>query len=155
MKFKIETNISSSIREPYITINAPEFTEEIQDIINYITGIDSVPNQLLVTKNNEIYFIELNKIICFFSKNKCVYVRTKDDIYKIKYKLYELENIFNIKDFIRISNSCIINMNQIVCFDTSILGTITVKMKDNTQETVSKRNVSQIMKILKQRGNLK
>lgn len=155
MKFKIETNISSSIREPYITINAPEFTEEIQDIINYITGIDSVPNQLLVTKNNEIYFIELNKIICFFSKNKCVYVRTKDDIYKIKYKLYELENIFNIKDFIRISNSCIINMNQIVCFDASILGTITVKMKDNTQETVSKRNVSQIMKILKQRGNLK
>lgn len=155
MKFKIETNISSSIREPYITINAPEFTEEIQDIINYITGIDSIPNQLLVTKNNEIYFIELNKIICFFSKNKCVYVRTKDDIYKIKYKLYELENIFNIKDFIRISNSCIINMNQIVCFDTSILGTITVKMKDNTQETVSKRNVSQIMKILKQRGNLK
>lgn len=155
MKFKIETNISSSIREPYITINAPEFTEKIQDIVNYITSIDSVPSQLLVTKNNEIYFIELNKIICFFSKNKCVYVRTKDDIYKIKYKLYELENIFNIKDFIRISNSCIINMNQIVCFDTSILGTITVKMKDNTQENVSKRNVSQIMKILKQRGNLK
>ena len=46
-------------------------------------------------------------------------------------------------------------MNQIICFDTSILGTITVKMKDDTQEKVSKRNVSQIMKILKQRGNLK
>ena len=35
MKFKIETNISSNIQEPYITINAPEFTEEIQDVINY------------------------------------------------------------------------------------------------------------------------
>lgn len=155
MKFKIETNISSNIQEPYITINAPEFTEEIQDVINYIISIDSIPNKLFATKNNEIYFIELNKIICFFSKNKCVYARTKDGIYKIKYKLYELENTFNIKDFIRISNSCIINMNQIICFDTSILGTITVKMKDDTQEKVSKRNVSQIMKILKQRGNLK
>ena len=59
------------------------------------------------------------------------------------------------KDFIRISNSCIINIKQVECFDTSIIGTILVKLRDNSQEKVSKRNVKEIMKLLRQRGKLK
>ena len=138
-----------------ITINAPELSDEIQNLIQYISTINTIPNQIVATKNNEIYFVDLEKIICFFSQDKSNYVRTKKDTYKMKYKLYELEELLKQKEFIRISNSCIINVKQVECFDTSILGTILVKLKDNTQEKVSKRNVSQIMKFLRERGNLK
>jgi len=155
MKIKINTNISNEFKETSITINAPELTDDLQMLINHISSLESTPNQIVANKNNEIHFVDLQNIICFFSKDKYVYARTKDDIYKVRNKLYELEETFCQKDFIRISNSCIININQIEYFDTSIIGTILVKMKDNTQETVSKRNVSQIMKLLKQRGNLK
>lgn len=155
MDIKINTNISSELKETSITINAPELSEEIQNLIQYISNINAVPNQIVANKNNQIYFIDLEKVICFFSKDKYNYVRIKEGTYKIKYKLYELEEIFKQKDFIRISNSCIININQVECFDTSILGTVLVKLKDNTQETVSKRNVAPIMKLLKERGNLK
>lgn len=155
MKIKINTNISSEFEETSITINAPELSNEIQNLIQYISNINTIPNQIVANKNNKVYFIEVEKVICFFSKDKYNYVRIKEGIYKIKYKLYELEEIFKQKDFIRISNSCIININQVECFDTSILGTVLVKLKDNTQETVSKRNVAQIMKLLKERGNLK
>ena len=117
--------------------------------------MDSISNQIVASNNNEIYFINLEKIICFFSKDKYNYVRTVDGTYKIKYKLYELEKFLKQKNFIRISNSCIINTNQVKCFDTSILGTILVNLKDNTQEKVSKRKVPQIMKLLRERGNLK
>ena len=155
MEIKITTNISNEFKEASIIINAPELSDEIQNVINYISNINTSPYQIMASKNNEIYFIDLNKIICFFSKNKYNYVRTQDGIYRVKYKLYELEELLKQKDFIRISNSCIINIQQVACFDTSILGTILVKLKDNTQETVSKRNVSHIMKLLKERGNLK
>lgn len=155
MEIKINTNISEEFSNITININAPKITEEVENIIRQISNINSVPNQLIGYINNEIYFIELKDVICFFSKDKYVFARTKDNSYKIKYKLYELNEIFEQKDFIRISNSCIININKIECFDTSIIGTITVKMKDGTKEVVSKRNVSQIMKLLKQRGNLK
>ena len=155
MEIKITTNISNEFKEASIIINAPELSDEIQNVINYISNINTAPHQIMASKNNEIYFIDLNKIICFFSKNKYNYVRTQDGIYKVKYKLYELEELLKQKDFIRISNSCIINIKQVEYFDTSILGTILVKLKDNTQETVSKRNVSHIMKLLKERGNLK
>ena len=97
----------------------------------------------------------MDKVICFFSKDKYNYAKTKEGIYKIKYKLYELEEIFKSRDFMRISNSCIINIKQVECFDTSILGTVIVKLKDNTQEKVSKRNFMQIKKLLDERRNLK
>ena len=155
MKIKITTNISNEFKEPSIIINAPELSDEIQTVLNYISNINTTPHQIMASKNNEIYFIDLDKIICFFSKNKYNYARTQNGTYKIKYKLYELEKLLKTKDFIRISNSCIINIQQVVCFDTSILGTILVKLNDDTQETVSKRNVSHIMKLLKERGNLK
>lgn len=149
MEIKITTNISNEFKETSIIINAPELSDEIQNVINYISNINTAPHQIMASKNNEIYFIDLDKVICFFSKAKYNYVRTQDGIYKVKYKLYELEELLKQRDFIRISNSCIINIQQVECFDTSILGTILVKLKDHTQETVSKRNVSHIMKLLK------
>lgn len=155
MNIKIKTNLSSEFKETSITINAPELSSEIQNLIDYISCINITPTQIVANKDNQIYFIDLEKVLCFFSKDKYNYVRTCDGTYKIKYKLYELEETFKQRDFVRISNSCIINIQQVVCFDTSILGTILVKLKDGTQEAVSKRNVSHMMKLLKERGNLK
>lgn len=155
MEIKINTNISSEFEETSITINAPELTEEIQSLIQYVSNINAVPSQIVASQNNKIYFIDLDRVVCFFSKDKYNYVKTKEGIYKIKQKLYELENLLRQKDFIRISNSCMIHINQVECFDTSVLGTVLVNLKDGTQETVSKRRVAQIMRLLKERGNLK
>lgn len=151
---KISTHISSEFKETEIIINAAELTEEIQELITYISNINSTPSQIIGDKNNKMYFINIEHIVCIFSKEKYNYVRTKEGIYRIKYKLYELEEILNKKDFIRISNSCIININQVENFDISILGTILVNLKDKSQEAVSKRNIVQIRKLLKERGNL-
>ena len=155
MEMKINTNISSEFKETSITINAPELTKEIQNLLQYVSHINEMPNQIMASENNKIYFIDLARVICFFSKDKYNYVRVKEGTYKIKQKLYELEDSLRGKDFIRISNSCLIHINQVECFDTSVLGTILVRLKDGTQETVSKRRVAQIMKLLRERGNLK
>ena len=155
MEIKINTNISSEFKEASITINAPELTKEIQNLIQYASHINEMQNQIMASENNKIYFIDLERVICFFSKDKYNYVRVKEGTYKIKQKLYELENSLRKKDFIRISNSCLIHINQVECFETSVLGTILVRLKDGTQETVSKRRVAQIMKLLRERGSLK
>ncbi len=155
MEMKINTNISSEFKETSITINAPELTKEIQNLLQYVSHINEMPNQIMASENNKIYFIDLERVICFFSKDKYNYVRVKEGTYKIKQKLYELEDSLRGKDFIRISNSCLIHINQVECFDTSVLGTILVRLKDGTQERVSKRRVGQIMKLLRERGNLK
>lgn len=60
MKIKINTNISSEFEETPITINAPELSEEIQNLIQYISNINTIPSQIVASKNNKIYFNEIN-----------------------------------------------------------------------------------------------
>ena len=54
-------------------------------------------------------------------------------------------------EFIRISNSAIININNVKCFNTSIVGKMIVKFEDGSEETVSRRRTSEIMKFLNER----
>ena len=62
-----------------------------------------------------------------------------------------MEELLSTKDFVRISNSAIININHVKCFNTSIIGKIIVKFKDGSEEVVSKRRTKEIMKFLKDR----
>lgn len=110
MNIKINTNISSEFQEPSITIQAPKLSTEIQNVIDYISNINTTPTQIVGNQNNQIYFIDIEDVVCFFSKDKYNYARTMKGTYKIKYKLYELEETLKPKDFIRISNSCLINI---------------------------------------------
>lgn len=154
MNINIKTNISNKFKEIMIFIEAPKLSKEVQNVVDYVSELNSLPAQISANKNNEIYFINVKDIIYFFSKDKYNYIKTNKDEYRIKYKLYELEEKLDKRNFVRISKSCIINMNQVKCFDTNILGTIKVKMKDDTENVVSKRNVSYIMKILNERGKI-
>ena len=110
-------------------------------------------NQIIAIQNNDIFIVNISDIIVFFSEEKNNYCKTKDGIFKIKEKLYYLEEILPSKDFIRISNSAIININQVKCFNTSIIGKIIVKFKDGSEESVSRRKTSEIMKFLKDRSD--
>ena len=65
--------------------------------------------------------------------------------------MYYLEEFLPKKDFIRISNSAIININNVKCFNTSIIGKMVVKFEDGSEEAISRRRTSEIMKFLKER----
>ena len=79
------------------------------------------------------------------------FAKTSKDIYKINEKLYELEEDLDEKKFIRISNSCIINIDRTICFDVSQIGSLFVKMEDNTKQEVSKRKIKNVMNFLNER----
>ena len=91
MNINIKTNISNKFKEIMILIEAPKLSKEVQNVVDYVSELNSLPIQISANKNNEIYFINVKDIICFFSKDKYNYIKTNKDEYRIKYKLYELE----------------------------------------------------------------
>ena len=95
--------------------------------------------------------INVQDVITFYSEGKNNCCRTKEGIFKIKEKLYYLEENLPRKTFIRISNSVIVNIEKVRCFNTSIIGSILIKFEDGTEEYVSRRRVSDVMKFLKDR----
>ena len=153
MDIKVRTNISNEFQDIEVCINAPERNEEVQMLENELLSKSSKSiQQIIAMQNNDIFIINMSDVILFFSEEKNNFCKTKDGIYKIKEKLYYLEEMLSTKDFIRISNSAIININHVKCFNTSIIGKIIVKFKDGTEESVSKRKTAEIMKFLRDRS---
>ena len=68
--------------------------------------------------------------------------------YVLRLRLYELEKRLPSDQFVRISNSEIINLKKVNSFDLSLTGTICVRLSNGTTTYVSRRYVSKLKKIL-------
>ncbi|MBP3441817.1 MAG: LytTR family transcriptional regulator [Clostridia bacterium] len=105
----------------------------------------------LVIKNSAIWgYTDEERVIihpsdteCFTVENNKVYAQTSQGKFRIKERLYQLEN--KLPDsFIKINKSCIANKNKIQKFDVSLSGTLTVVFKSGYRDYVSRRNIRNI-----------
>lgn len=153
MKINLNTLISESHgNDIEVTITASEYTKELGNLIELINAISTNEINTILGKNgNEISILDVNDIMFLYSEEQHNYCKTKKGRFIIKEKLYELENVLPKKNFIRISNSTIININHVESFDVGIVGSILVKFSDGSIQYVSRRRVSQVMKFLKER----
>ena len=128
---QIEIKLDESCKEPKIIIHTDKMTEEVSQIVKLLS--EEKPEVFAaIHENGEIILLEQTEIIRIYAENDRVYAKTKDGSYRLKARLYELEERLNKKMFIRISNSEIINLKEVKKFDLSFSGTICVSMSDKT-----------------------
>jgi DNA-binding LytR/AlgR family response regulator len=151
MKVNLRKNENLKKDEFIIELQYSNETPNLQHFIDYINNYElNYKNKVIVLDDNyTLLEIEFKDIIMFYSNKKYNYCKVKDKSYRVKSKLYELEEI-NI-DFIRISKNCIINMKHIEKFDISETGKIVVILDDLTEAIVSRRKTPNIMKYLDDR----
>ncbi len=138
--------IKSELKEPYIVVYTNEITEEIQHIVQRLSNTQ---NKVLTgIKDEKIFLLENDEIYCFYSENKKIYAKTDKGNLWVKQKLYQLEEMFEGTSFVRISNSCIVNVNKIKNLEISFSGAIDIVFKNGEKEFVSRRYVSKIKKYL-------
>ena len=148
MNIEVATNISKEYENIKITLQAPELNEEVQNILNNLTTICEDRNIIVGSKDNEIYLLKIKDIIYFFSDEKYNYAKTQEGIFKVKDKMYELEEKYSRNKFIRISSAYIININRTKSFDVSQIGSIVAKMEDGKNIFVSKRRIKEVKEVL-------
>lgn len=133
----------------FIELQYSDKNTNLQSFIDYINNYKLDKQVMVINNSYELLEIEYKDIIMFYSDKKYNYCKTKEEHYKIKSKLYEIEKSNN--NFIRISKSCIVNLEHIEKFDISETGKIIVKLDDNTGHIVSRRKTKEIMKYLDDR----
>lgn len=143
---KIELKIDDSCEDTKIIIVTNRITDEINELIKSLSK-DSPPI-IAGFKGNQLEVLDEKDIIRIYSSDGKVLASTRHGEYKLKLRLYELENLLDKHSFVRISNSEIINLKLAGSFDLSLSGTICVRMEDNTITYVSRRYVSKIKQIL-------
>lgn len=109
---QIEIKLDESCKEPKIIIHTDKMTEEVSQIVKLLS--EEKPEVFAaIHENGEIILLEQTEIIRIYAENDRVYAKTKDGSYRLKARLYELEERLNKKMFIRISNSEIINLKEV------------------------------------------
>ncbi|KGR77902.1 LytTR family DNA-binding domain-containing protein [Ureibacillus manganicus] len=143
---KIELSIDPTCEEPKLIIITNEVTDEITDIMEFLSP-DSF-GRISAYTHRGVSIVNIQNIIRIFTENKKVYIQTSKDIAEVKLRLYELEEKLNSKQFVRISNSEIVNIDEIANMDISKTGTIGVTLNGNIQTYASRRYVTKIKKQL-------
>lgn len=145
---QVEIKLDDSCTEPKIVIYTASMSEDVQTIVHTLT--DS-PLQILFGKQGEkIQPLVQEDLIRVYSAGGKVFAVTDSGEYTLRQRLYELESRLPPSQFVRISNSEIINLRKVDHFDLNFAGTICVKLSDGSTTYVSRRYVSKLKKRLEQ-----
>ena len=143
---QLEVKIDSSCIEPKVIIFTASMTEDVNIILNKLS--DQAPPIISGSKDNKIEVIEQADLIRIYASSGKVFAVTHKGEYALRLRLYEIEERLPPHQFVRISNSEIINLKNVNNFDLSVTGTICVKLSNGTITYVSRRYVSKLKKIL-------
>lgn len=143
---QIEIKIDSSYTDPQIIILTASMTDDVNNIIKKLSG--DVSQIISGYKDEKIEILEQADLIRIYTNAGKVFAVTNKSEYLLRLRLYELEKRLPPNQFIRISNSEIINLKRVNHFDLSFTGTICVKLSNGTTTYVSRRYVSKLKKLL-------
>lgn len=142
LKLVIDENLDSND----IVIKVKEINDEINTIIQKLS---ISPKKLLVgIQQDQAKVLNVKDIIRFYTVDKKVFAETADNQYEVKPRIYELSERFEQSNFLRISNSEIINLEHIQSLDISFSSTICIKMDNSVLCYASRRYVKKIKEYL-------
>lgn len=143
---QVELKIDSSCTEPKIIIVAASMTEEVSSLVQKLSGNN--PKVISGSRNGKIEVLAQNDLLRIYAGNGKVFAATENAEYQLRLRLYEAEERLDPSQFVRISNSEIINLKKVNYFDLGFTGTIYVELANGATTYVSRRYVSKIKKIL-------
>ena len=142
----IEIKVDENYENPKVVIYTKQVDKNVSDIIDSISNVNQ--EVLKAYKDEKMYILHQKDIESIYSENGKIYVRCEKEIYTIKNRLYELENLLNKRKFIRISNSEIINFERVKNIDFKILGTLIINFKSGNIAYASRRYIPKIKDFL-------
>ena len=143
---EIEIKIVDNLKEPKIIVCANKMTEDIENLVSKLKEYN--PQKVLGTKDEEIFILDPTDIESFFAEDTKVYARKGTEKYRIKKKIYELEEMLQGTAFVRISNAEIANFDKVESLEIDGSKEICLKFKSGNYTYVSRRNISKIKKYL-------
>lgn len=122
-----------------ITVNTNQL-ELLDSFLKSITLETKLKNKIIGLVDERMVIIEFEKILYFEASGNSIYCHTKDDVFKVKEKLYELEESLPKDKFIRVNKSAIVHANKISEIIPWFNRRLLLKFTDSTKDEVVSKN---------------
>lgn len=127
---KITVDIDEPITNPEITIKVKKFDNELIAIVQELVNSSKIkPLRLVGVCDEKEYFLELDDVYFFESYGNNVQAVTSDAVYTLKYRLFQIEEMFRSDSIFRISKSNLVNINKIVSIEKSFGSPYIIRFK--------------------------
>lgn len=118
------------------------------EVLRLKTHIELFDNKFYAKKDNESCFINASEVLYFEAVDNRTFLYTQEAVLEIRQRLYELEDTLSEKDFIRISKSIIVNINQIRSLKPELNRTILATLCNGERLSISRKYVPAVRKLL-------
>ena len=129
--------ILNSDHEEGIWIYAREKTDLIEQIERLV---DEDVEKIAGYQNGSFCYLTAEDIYCVTVENGKVFALTESERWLLKLRLYQLEGLLG-DGFIKINQSCLVNVKKIRRFDASFSASLTVTLKNGYRDYVSRRQM--------------
>lgn len=140
---KVEFRKDPAACEPYVLVCAKERDAAVEVLMDSIAE----PAVICAYSERGEEFLRYNEIQRIYTQQRRVLVDSDRGTFLMRQRMYELEEKLDNTEFVRISNSEIVNKRRIRRLDFSLTGTIRLIFRDGTETYVSRRFMPRIRSI--------
>ena len=112
-----------------------------QRLISMLLSFQTAKTELTGYLNDRIVRLNYQDVYYFESNENRVFAYYQADVYEVRYKLYELEELFAPLDFVRCSKSMIVNMEKIEYLSPLFSGKLEAHPKNGEKIIISRQYV--------------
>lgn len=128
-----------------VVLECVEMTKDFEDIREYALMKGNI---LVGYIHDAAYQLDLFDIFYFEAVGDQVFAYTADEVYSVKKRLYELEEVYRDRKFIRCSKSVIVNLMQIESFRPALDSRLLARMRNGEDIMVSRMYAKELKKRL-------
>jgi len=143
---KIRVELDNEVKENEVIIKCNELNEEVRNIQIVLGELLSQKKHITFYKGETEYYLSLEEILFFETEESGICAHTINNIYNVKYKLYELEELLP-GYFMRVSKSTILNTNHIYSITKSISSSSRVEFQNTHKQVYVSRYYYKPLKI--------
>ena len=141
MKLSIE--ISEGLPEDEVIIRCGRVDGTVEKIQEFIRGLQ-VP-KLIFYKGQQEFYLPPDDILFFETETEQVYAHTANDAFKVKHRLYELEEILP-KAFARAAKGTIVNTSRVYAISRNLTSSSQVRFAGTHKQVYVSRHYYQSLK---------
>lgn len=112
-----------------------------KQLLNLIYAIKAGQEKILALRGSEYVQVSPEEIYYFEAVDNRVFLYLEKEVYEVKYKLYELEELLCGTDFFRASKSYIVNLTKVKSISPAFNGRFEAHMKNGETIMVSRQYV--------------
>lgn len=143
MHMKLIKRQVEQLQDVEITISYINWTKQLEDIANYIIGASK--HITGYGSNKEMIQIRVEDILYFEAVGEWVFAYTKEQVYEIKMRLYQIEESLKEDKMKRASKSILVNIRKIISVRPALNGRLFAEMENDEEILISRQYAKEVV----------